>query len=209
MKKRRAGPMASTMPKPQIAQMPQRRDVVGEEPVQRIGGGGQGEGIKPPPAFIALQRIQRADIAAQPRRIQQDFRQRRRVFQAQIQALPGDGMNAMGAIARQRKTRPHKVARQMEGQGIGPARPRRLWSRPDGAEAARQFGVEAVLVQRQQAPALWSWLPSIPARNDCPSSAESRTDPTAGNAHRPRHCAASHAPPWRRCRSGDRTSRSR
>src|SRR6201999_1711135 len=42
--------------KPQIAQMAQRRDVVGEQPVQRIGRSGKGKGIEPPPAFIALKR---------------------------------------------------------------------------------------------------------------------------------------------------------
>ena len=91
----------------------------------------QGKGIEPPPAFIAFQHVERADIPAQPRRIQQRFRQRRGIFQAQIQALAGDGMNAMGAIARQGKARPHKVARQMETQRIGPARAHHFRRRPD------------------------------------------------------------------------------
>ena len=76
--------------------------------------GGQREGIEAAPAFVALQHIERADIAAQPRRIQHDFGQRRGIFQTQIQALPGDGMDAMGAVAGQRETRRHKIARQME-----------------------------------------------------------------------------------------------
>ena len=133
----------------QIAQMPERRDVVGEKPVERIGGRRQREGIEPPPALIALQHIERADILAQPRRIQHRFGQRRGILQAQIQALTGDGMDAMGAIARQRETRPHIIARQMEVERIGPARAHHFGRAQMRAETCAPLRRRNRFVQRQ------------------------------------------------------------
>ena len=84
-----------------------------------------------------------ADIQAQPRRIEHDFGQRGRILQAEIETLPGDRMDAMGGVAREREARLTICARQMETQRIGPARSatvRRAQMRP---EAPCDFLVEA------------------------------------------------------------------
>ena len=194
----------------QIAQMPERRDIVGEKPVERVGGGGQAQTNRTAASAHSASETSSAPIS-RPRRAASSTVSAKRggVLQAQIEALSGDGMDAMGAIARQRKARPHKIARQMEIQRIGPARAHHFGRAQMGAEARRHFGVERLLRPAPAWRAPCPWLPSTPARSGCPSSAEWRTGRTAGNVHRPRRCAAWRDAPWRRCRSADRTSRSR
>ena len=91
--------------KTQIAQVPQRRNVIGEKAVQRIRRSGQHEGIEPPPALIAFQGVQRADVPAQPRGIQQHFRQRGRILESQIQPLPGNRVDAASVNESNRRQR--------------------------------------------------------------------------------------------------------
>src|SRR6185369_14898366 len=43
-----------------------RLDVVGEQPVQKIGRGDHGEVVGPPPLRVALQRVAAADVEAKP-----------------------------------------------------------------------------------------------------------------------------------------------
>src|ERR1019366_3568618 len=40
--------------KPKIAQMPERRDIVGEQPIERVGRSGEGKRIEPPPELITF-----------------------------------------------------------------------------------------------------------------------------------------------------------
>src|ERR1700679_2036569 len=86
----------------EIARQAQRRDVVGEQPVQRIGGRRQCERIETPPAFVAVQRVEIADVEAEAARIHHAFGERGGILEAEIQSLSGDGMDAMRRIAGER-----------------------------------------------------------------------------------------------------------
>src|ERR1700685_1815124 len=48
----------------EIARGAPRRDVVGEQTVERVSRGGEREGIEAPPAFVARQRLGVADVEA-------------------------------------------------------------------------------------------------------------------------------------------------
>ena len=128
-------------------QMPQRCNKIEKEALERIGRCRQGEGIEPPPPLITLERIQCANIAFQPGGIQ------RISARAAASFRPRSAPVVMGecrALSPASAKRGHKIARQMEGQGIGPARPRRAGLSQMRTEALCQFCVEAFFIQRQQ-----------------------------------------------------------
>ena len=101
----------------QIADGAERRDVVREKPVHRVHGEAHHGGIETPPALVAFQHVDGADIETQPRRVEHDFCQRRRILEPEIETLPCNRMNAMRRIARERETIAHIAARQMESSG--------------------------------------------------------------------------------------------
>ena len=47
---------------PKIAHQAQRRQVVGEQPIQRIGRNLQGDDVEAPPGLIARQNVRRTDV---------------------------------------------------------------------------------------------------------------------------------------------------
>ena len=58
--------------------------------------------FEPAPALIALQHVRRAEIEAEPRRIDDHFGQRRDVLQSHIEPLAGDRMDDVRGVADQR-----------------------------------------------------------------------------------------------------------
>jgi hypothetical protein len=53
----------------------------------------------------------RADIETEPRRISNDFNQRRRIAQSKVDALSGNRMNAMRCVADQGKAARNEIER--------------------------------------------------------------------------------------------------
>src|SRR3546814_19984129 len=81
--------------KAEIAQQAQRRQVVGEQPVQRVGGGDQRHGVEATPALIERKDGRVADVEAEAARVADAYGQGRNVAQTEVQALTGNGMNAV------------------------------------------------------------------------------------------------------------------
>ncbi len=104
-KKRRSAGTRLTAARPMSRASAERLDVVGEQPVQQIGGGHHGEVVGPPPLRVALQRVGAADIEAQPLAVDQHLDQGRDVAHTEIVALAGDGMDAVRGVAHQHQTR--------------------------------------------------------------------------------------------------------
>jgi len=100
---------------------PQDIGVIGEEPIQSVGGDTHGHGVEAPPALIALQRRGLAGIEAQALGIDDAFRQGRHIAQTEIEALAGDGMDGVGRIAHQRQAVIHIAVGVGQGQRIAEA----------------------------------------------------------------------------------------
>ena len=60
-------------------------------------------GVEAPPALVAIEHVGLPEIHAEPRRIDDDFGQRRDILQAHVEALPRDRMNHMRGVADQRQ----------------------------------------------------------------------------------------------------------
>src|SRR5260221_7754732 len=88
-----------------IAQNTQGRDVVGKEPVQAVHRERHDERIETAPALVFLQRIERTDVETQARGIENDFAERRRILETEIEPLPSDRMNAVRRITCESETR--------------------------------------------------------------------------------------------------------
>ena len=78
------------------------------------------------------------------------FGQRRHILEPEIQSLARNGMNAVCRIANQRKAQLYIFARQVEAQGIGPARPTSMDTSQVRAEASRNLGFEFHQRQRKK-----------------------------------------------------------
>src|SRR5205085_2103620 len=97
----------------EVANQPQRRAVVGKEPVQRIRCRGKREGIEASPLLVAPEHVNSAKVEPQPRCIEHHFGQRRDVLETEIESLPGNGMNPMRGVTHERKAGPHVFACKM------------------------------------------------------------------------------------------------
>ncbi len=82
---------AVDQPQAQVARETQRGEVVREQPVQSVRRRRQREKVEAPPAFVALQDIERADIEAEPGGVENDVGQRGGVFQPEINPWPASG----------------------------------------------------------------------------------------------------------------------
>src|SRR5262249_26325480 len=80
------------------------------------------ERVVAPPALVAAQDFDRAEVEPEPRRLDHRLGKGRRVAEAQIEALPRDRMNAVRRVAEKRKARPHEVACERQPKRIGGAR---------------------------------------------------------------------------------------
>ena len=98
---------------------PQRREIVGEQPVQHVGGDAHLHRVEAPPALVALQHVERADVLAEPVGLDHRLGQRRRILEAEIEALAGDRVDAVRGVADQREARRHEVARQRQAERPG------------------------------------------------------------------------------------------
>src|SRR5271156_4396182 len=100
--------------------------------------------MEAPPAFVALEHIECADVEAEARRIEHDFRQRRHILEAEIEALTRDRMNAVRAVAGERKAVADIAPREMEFQRIGPAWAHDLCRTQMCPEPPRHLRIEVV-----------------------------------------------------------------
>src|SRR5690349_25032244 len=128
---------------PDVANYAQGRTVVREEPVQSIHRERHDKRIETPPAFIFFQRVEVADVEAEAGRVENDLAERRRVLEAEIEPLAGDGMNTVRRVAGEREARRNIAARKMKSQRIGPAWSRDFRGAKMVSEAARELGGEA------------------------------------------------------------------
>ena len=101
--------------------VPQRREIVGEQAVQHVGGDAHLHGVETPPALVALQHVERADVLAEPVGLDDRLGQRRGILEAEVQTLPGDRVDAVRGVAGQREARRDEGAgeRQAERPGAG------------------------------------------------------------------------------------------
>ena len=111
--------MRSTSPSPMSRTSAQRADVVGEQPVQDVGRHAHLHRVEAPPALVALQHVERADILAEPVGLDDRFGQRRGILEAEIEALAGNRVDAVRGVARQREARPDEIARQRQPERPG------------------------------------------------------------------------------------------
>ena len=138
MNTRLSAGMRSTRPRPTSRDQPQHIGAVGEQPVEPVGGDAHRHGVEAPPALVALEHIGRADIEAEPRRVDDRLGQRRDIAQAHVEALPGDRMNDVRGVADQRErsamktravNRPSGKARRGPTTSMSPrCRPKRFSS---------------------------------------------------------------------------------
>ena len=138
------GRHALDQPEAEVAGGAQHREVVGEQPVERVEGGRRQRRVEPAPALVALERGERADVEAEPGRIGDHLGQRRHVAQAEVEALAGDRVHAVRRVADEREAVGHQRARQMHVERPGGARAGQL----DGAQAI----AEALLAPRRGSP---------------------------------------------------------
>ena len=94
-------------------------DVVGEQPVEHIGGDAHLHGVEAAPALVALQHVERADVLAEAVGLDDRFGKRRGILEAEIEALPGDRVDAVRGVAGQREARRDEGARQRQAERPG------------------------------------------------------------------------------------------
>ena len=82
-----------------IACKTQHGGVVGEQPIEPVGGQPHGHGVEPPPALITLQHRRGAWIEAEPRGVDDHLGEGGDVLQPHVQPLTGDRMNDVGGVA--------------------------------------------------------------------------------------------------------------
>src|SRR5690606_3877150 len=104
-----------------IAYGAHRAEIVREHPVQHIGRDAHLDGIEATPALVTPQDVERADLLAEPIRLHHYLGEGGGILEAEIEALPGDRVDAVRGIAREREARRHIVARQRQPERPGPA----------------------------------------------------------------------------------------
>ena len=114
-----------------IARQAQQRIVVAEQPVERVGRRQHQQIVRPPSPLVAPQQVGRAEILAALRRLDQQFGQRHRIAEAEIEALAGDRMDGVRRIAHQRQARVEIAMRVQRAERIAPAAARRRAPRRD------------------------------------------------------------------------------
>ena len=77
------------------------------------------ERVEPPPALVAFEHRGRADVEAEAIRLDDGLGQRRNVAEAEIEALAGDRVDAVGGIADQRQALGDEGARQRQAERKG------------------------------------------------------------------------------------------
>src|SRR5262249_50657990 len=73
----------------------ERREAVGKQTIENIGRSSEQHVVEAAPRLIARQHRRRTDIEAQALRFDQYLRQSRDIAQTEVQALTGNGMNAV------------------------------------------------------------------------------------------------------------------
>ena len=121
-----------------------------------------------PPALVAPQHFERADVEPEPVRVDDRLRQRRGVAEAEIEPLPGDRMDAVRGVAEKREARAHEIARQRQAERIGAARALELDRAEPMAEAALELHLEDEIVAAIELRRVVARAPSRPATSGCP-----------------------------------------
>ena len=118
----RSGEMRPTrpMPKRRIAEAARARDAV--DPGQRIGGEGDRQRVERAPALVAVEQLRVAEVEPEPRALDQHLRQGRGVAKAEIEALPGDRVDAVRGVADQREPLGGDLRGMVKAERIGRAR---------------------------------------------------------------------------------------
>ena len=108
----------------------------------------------PAPPLVALQCRGRTHIEPQPRRICNNLGKGGNIAQRQVEALPGNGMHAMGGIADKRKAVRNEGTRQMHVERPGPPRPHLRDGAQSVAETLLQLRKKGRIVERHDGAAL-------------------------------------------------------
>ena len=132
MKKRLRPGRRSTIAEAEVAGEPQRQGVVGEQPVQPVGGRRHGEAVEPAGALVgAAARPGRRDRARGAGRRSPLRPAPRRPRRPRLRPWPGDRVDDVGGIAEQRQALGPEAPGDAEGQRVrrsarapAPARPR-------------------------------------------------------------------------------------
>ena len=127
--------------------------------------------------LVALQHVERADVVAEAVGLDDRFGKRRRVLEAEIEALAGDRVDAMGGVAGEREARRDEVARQRQAERPGARRSLHRDLAELQAEALLQFHLEHEVVARDQPVGVGRALRPDDARNGCPSSGRMANGP--------------------------------
>ncbi len=141
----------STTPRPKSRRGPQHRVVVREQPVQGIERGCGDGGVEAAPALVALQRIPVAEIEADAARLRQDLGQGSDIAEGEIDALPGNGMHAVGGIADDREASRDIALGEMHLERPALARASKREATQASADALLDLGEEARIVEGQDA----------------------------------------------------------
>ena len=116
--------------------------------------------FEPPPALVALEHGERANVEAETRRVDHDFGQRGHVAKAQVEALAGDRVHAVRGIADEREAIRHQRAGEMHVERPGAARASELHRAQPPVETPLDLGQECRVVERDDlAPALFLFRP--------------------------------------------------
>src|SRR5262249_11539758 len=104
---------------PDVTDRSHRTEVVGEQAVKHVRGDAHLNGVEAAPAFVVFEHIERADIPAEPIGIYNGLGESCGILEAEVQALPGDRMDAMRGIAGQGETRLDEGAGKREAERPG------------------------------------------------------------------------------------------
>ena len=99
---------------PEIAGEAQRREIVGEQAVQRIHAEARSNDVEAARALVGLKRRRVARIEADPHALDDRLGQRRDVAQAEVEPLPRQRMDDVGGVGDQRQPLGDEAPREAE-----------------------------------------------------------------------------------------------
>ena len=117
--RRFSGDNRSTTRKPKSRAKRKRREIVGEQAVQRVHAEARRHDVEAAGALVGLQRRRVARIEAEPHALDNCFSQSCDVAQAEVEPLPRQRMNDMGGVGDQRQPFGDEAPREAERERNG------------------------------------------------------------------------------------------
>ncbi len=121
---------------------------VGKQAVDAIHAKRERGGVKPPPALVAFQNVDRADVFATALRLDHHLGECAHIAQAEVQPLARDGVDAMRRIAHERKAGGGEAFGERKGERIGEARAGEFHLAQTGGEVWAERGEIGGVIKR-------------------------------------------------------------